>query len=145
MEYAPKGVGYAGMITGIIGTAGAVANAVTEIARGRGGPGPDPGDRPVTRYELGLIQESAAKDIKIAALEGRQYTDAKISEVKEFQAAQLAHNAESDAMTRQLQGQVMQLRGMFDLMIPGYRIVPGPTQPAASSGSTATTGSGTGA
>ncbi len=148
-EYAPKGVSYAGMVTGIVGAAGAVGNAVAEMMQARNrGQDRDPGDRPVTRYEMDLHQQITARDIKLAAQEGRQYTDARIGEVKEFQAQQLAHNAASDAMTRMIQGQVMQLYGLTKLMIPAPNIVPPfppshETPPTVSSGgAAAATGTG---
>ena len=146
-DYAPKGVSYAGMVTGIVGAAGAVGNAIAEMAHAGGGANRDPADRPVTWREMGLIKESAAKDIKIAALEGKQYTDARIGEVKAFQAEQLAHNAASDGMTRMLQGQIMQLYGLTKLGIPAGNIMqpfPPPETASVSSGGTASTATGTG-
>ena len=60
MEYTSKGVGNAALTTGIIGTAlGAMASAGG--LAGLLGINPqrpeDPGDKPVTRYEMGLIQQ----------------------------------------------------------------------------------------
>ena len=136
-EYASKGVGYAGLVTGIVGAAGAVGNAVTEVMQARNrGQSRDPGDRPITRYELDLIRENIAKDVQLAAKDGQQYTDARIAEVKEFQAQQLAHNATSDTYAKMIEGQVMQLYGLTKLVIPAPNIVPPFTPPVASSGTT---------
>ena len=124
-EYAPKGVSYAGMVTGIVGAAGAVGNAVAEMMQARNrNQSRDPGDRPVTRYELDLIRENIAKDVQLAAKDGVHYTDTRIGEVKEFQAQQLAHNAAQDVLTKTLQGQVAGLYGLTKLAIPGFNIMP---------------------
>ena len=61
MEYASKAVGTAGLSLGIIGTSlGALAGAggLAGLLGIRPGSGGDPGDRPVTRYEMGLISET---------------------------------------------------------------------------------------
>ena len=73
MEYASKAVGTAGLSLGIIGTSlGALAGAggLAGLLGVRPGPGGDPGDRPVTRYEMGLITENTQ-------LKAQQYTDAR--------------------------------------------------------------------
>lgn len=47
---------------------------------GRGGWNGNPADMPVSRYEMAMQQELAAKDNKIALLESNIYTDGKITE-----------------------------------------------------------------
>ena len=107
MNYASRGVGNAALATGIIGTAGAalnllnthngcgllgmgactsdvgtmgaaVANAAAEKMLGVG---TCEGDRPVTRYELGLVRELDAERQKNAILTSEQNTENKMTEV----------------------------------------------------------------
>lgn len=61
---------------------------------GRGGilggyNGGSPADMPVSRYEMALQQESAAKDSKIALLEANIFTDTKIADVFERLSARI--------------------------------------------------------
>lgn len=63
MEYASKGVATAGLTTGIIGTTLGALDAMGGIgALLGGGRQVSEGDRPVTRYEMGLIKESIEKE-----------------------------------------------------------------------------------
>ncbi len=105
MNYASKGIGNAALATGIIGTVGtalnllsdhgggligggstsdigtmgaAVANAAAEKMLGVGS---CEGDRPVTRYELGLVRELDAERQKNAILVSEQNTEVKMTEV----------------------------------------------------------------
>ena len=50
----------------------------------RGGGGCSPADMPVTRYELAMQQEIAAKDSKIALLEANTYNDSKTLELYRY-------------------------------------------------------------
>lgn len=47
---------------------------------GRGGWNGNPADMPVSRYEMAMQQELAAKDTKISLLESNIYTDSKITD-----------------------------------------------------------------
>ncbi|MBR0098972.1 MAG: hypothetical protein IJP90_04580, partial [Treponema sp.] len=80
MEYASNAKANAALTTGIIGTVlGGIASAGgigAILGLGRPNPANMPeGDRPVTRYEMGLIQENNRKDTEIAILKSQQYTD----------------------------------------------------------------------
>lgn len=55
MEYASKGVGTAALTTGIIGTTLGALEGVGGISGLLGNRNMSDGDRPVTRYEMGLI------------------------------------------------------------------------------------------
>ena len=118
MEYASKGVGAAGLTTGIIGAAGTglglLANAFGRNA--------DPGDRPVTRYEMELHDKIAEKNSEIVLLKAEQYSDNKANVLQAEIGQQLAWNATAMA-------QLHQLMGMTKLMIPNDEVIP------ASSGS----------
>ena len=80
MEYASNAKANAALTTGIIGTSlGAIASAggianILGIKPGASNSTSD-GDRPVTRYEMGLIQMSNNKDNEITLLKSQQYTD----------------------------------------------------------------------
>lgn len=112
-EFASKGVGTAGLTTGIIGTAlGALNsgilggnglfgglgnnNEVTAAALGalaggmtRGVGGCCSEDHTVNRYELGLQQEIAAKDAQIALRDANTYGDQKMLEMYKYIDGQL--------------------------------------------------------
>lgn len=85
MEYASKGVGAAGLTTGIIGSALGVLNGGLGNVLGGFGNGCNcPENMPVTRYELGLEQSNAAKDSEIALLKANTYNDQKALELYKY-------------------------------------------------------------
>lgn len=87
---ASRGVGTAGLTTGIIGTAlgvlnGGIPNLLGGIGNGCGttwnhGTGCCDSNMPINRYELNLTNEIAAKDARIGLLESNIYTDQKITD-----------------------------------------------------------------
>lgn len=115
MEFASKGIGTAGLTTGIIGTGLGALNA---LGGGGGilgnllGIGGNPAlynsdNMPVTRYELGLEQSNAAKDAEIALLKANTYQDQKSLElykyidselraIRDVQAQQAVHNQRTE-------------------------------------------------
>ena len=108
MEFASKGVGTAGLTTGIIGSALGLLNGggIGNIL-GIGGGNCCPENQPVTRYELGLEQSNAAKDAEIAQLRANTYQDQKtlelyryidgeLREIRSAQAAQAVHNQRTE-------------------------------------------------
>lgn len=109
-EFASKGVGTAGLTTGIIGTAlGAlnsgilggnglfggwgnnneVAAAALGAVAGNMSRGCCSEDHTVNRYELGLQQEIAAKDAQIALRDANTYGDQKMLEMYKYIDGQL--------------------------------------------------------
>lgn len=102
---------------------------------------------PVTRYELELQQQIAAKDSEIADLKSSQYTDQKLVEVytaldrkanelrdqirqnKDEQYAinlqQAVYNGTNTATIGCIQNQVNQLLGLTKLVIPNGSVCPG--------------------
>lgn len=158
VQYATNGKGNLGVTLGAIGTglgavsaAGGLAGLLGVRPNGQGG---DPGDRPVTRYEMDLIRENMAKDAEIASLEAKQYTDGKIADVRAVQAEQAVHNATVGGAIAMIKGQVDALLGMTRMFIPNSNVAPGwgpafvvpgvppiptvqTTPPTVSSGSTA--------
>ena len=87
-EFATRGVGNAGLTTGIIGTALGVLNGgIPGIFNGgncMGGYGGCSENSLVNRYELGLNQEIANKDAQIALRDANIYNDQKLLEVYKY-------------------------------------------------------------
>ena len=120
-EYASRGVGNAGLTTGIIGTALGALNTLGN-AGGLTGllginpannqaqampniPGTFPGYIPtmqvdpcVNRYELGLQQQIAAKDSQIALRDANTYVDQKLLQLYQYMDGR---NREQDAINTQ--------------------------------------------
>lgn len=172
MEYASRAVGNAGLATGIIGTAlGALngAGGLDLINLGPRGPrGPrDEGDIPVNRHDMGLYREISDRDFKIAALESNKYTDEQIrllsdrmnAKIDGFAAqtgmrfdgiqqqlnGQAVWNATQQGLIGCIQGQIAQLQGMTQLVIPNRSVMPGwgPVEITAAGGAVAAATTGT--
>lgn len=129
MEYTSKNVGNAALTTGIIGTSLGAINGAGGLA-GILGIGPkntstDPGDRPVTRYELGLIQEINAKDNEIVKLEAERYADNKAAALQAQVSEQAVFNATAVATMNGIAQQVAALQGITKLVIPNDNVAPG--------------------
>ena len=122
MEYASKAVGTAGLSLGIIGTslgaiasAGGIANILGFRPNGQNG---DPGDRPVTRYEMGLISENTQ-------LKAQQYTDMRANGLQAQLGQQAVWNATQEGVLRCQAQQLAQLYSMTQLTIPNGNVSPG--------------------
>lgn len=98
-------------------------------------------DRPVSRYEFGLLKESLAKDSEIALLKSEQNTEVKIADVysrlkgdmltmernqNEVNAAQAVYNATNSATVGIINSQVAQLMAMTKMVIPSDNVCPKP-------------------
>lgn len=138
-EFASKGVAGSGLGLGIAGTALGLLNGGAGLLGGWNHAGCSE-NTPVSRYELGLQQEIAAKDSRIGLLESNIYTDQKLADVydrlttkmngmKDEQAAvnmaQAAYNAGNTAAVSVIQSQVAQLMGLTKLVIPNGSVCPG--------------------
>lgn len=124
---------------GIIGTAlGGLATLANGGAGllGMGGNNCCSENTPVTRYEVGMQQEIAAKDSKIALLESSIYVDGKLNDLRNYVdgkfnvvndklSAQAVHNATSDAVLSCVQGQIAQLQSLTKLVVPNASVCPG--------------------
>lgn len=122
MEYASRGVANAGLTTGIIGTALGAINGAGGLA-GILGVGPkaqssDPGDRPVTRYEMGLYKELSEKNDEIVLLKANKHTDDKLADVH-------AYIAGATATTGFMAQQIAQLYSITQLVVPNAHVAPG--------------------
>lgn len=146
MEYASKAVGNAGLTTGIIGTAlGAMAGAGG--LAGLFGVNPqrpmDPGDKPVTRYEMGLIQQINERDNTITLLKANQYSDNKDDALQAQINQQAVWTAGATATMGFMTQQIQTLYGITKLMIPESAIaIPAVPSVSTSTGTTATTTNG---
>ena len=122
MEYASRAVGNAGLTTGIIGTAlGAMASAggVAGLLGLNPPRGPqDPGDKPVTRYEMGLIQQINERDNEITLLKAAQYSDNKDDGLQAQINQQAVWTAGATATMGFMNQQIQALYGITKLMIP---------------------------
>lgn len=137
MEYASAGKGNAALTTGIIGTVlGGIASAggIGSLL-GLGKTNESEGDRPVTRYEMSLMQALSEKNTEIAMLKAQQYTDGAMNGVQAQIAQQNAWNAVQQANFQTLQAQTMSLMGMTQRMIPGTRVLSESQAASASTGS----------
>ena len=127
VQYASNGKGNLGVTLGAIGTGlGALAGAGGLGALlGVGQQNADPNEKPVTRYEMGLIRDALAKDAEIAALKAQIYTDGRISGVQAEISAQAVWNATQEGIIRCQQERLAQLFGMTRLTIPNANVSPG--------------------
>lgn len=121
MEYASKAVGTAALTTGIIGTSlGALAGAggLAGLLGIRPAGGGDPGDRPVTRYEMGLISE-------INELKAEKYADARANGLQAQISQQAVWNATQEGVLRCQAQQLQKLYSLTQLVIPNGNVSPG--------------------
>lgn len=131
MEYASNAKANAALTTGIIGTSlGAIASAggianILGIKPGVGNNSTSDGDRPVTRYEMGLIQLSNNKDNEITLLKSQQYTDKAMFGVQAQLGQQTAWNATQQANLGFLQAQVNDALSISKRFVPNANIAPG--------------------
>ena len=163
-EFASKGVAGAGLGLGIAGTAlGVLSGGIPNILNGwntRTGCC-DSDNMPVSRYELGLTNELAAKDARIGLLESNIYTDQKITDTysvlngqinalaaevranKEAQTAvnmqQAVYNGTNTAAIGCIQGQIAQLLSLTKLVVPNTSVCPGWGNVTVTPATTATT------
>lgn len=149
-EFASKGV--AGTALGL--AAGSLglnvlsgAGGLLNLMSGNNCAGNCAGNAMVNRYELGLVQELAAKDAKIGLLEADKYTDEKIVEAyKDLQGQinavaaemrankdeqyqvnmqQAVYNGTNTATLQCMQQQIAQLQSLTKLVVPNGSVCPG--------------------
>lgn len=135
-NFASRGVGAAGLTTGIIGSAlGAMNSGLFNGILG-GGTNCCESNQYINRYEANLINENAAKDQRISLLESNIYTDSKLADIYErlntkidginAQICQQAvYNATVNSSLACLNSQVMQLQSLTKLVVPNSSICPG--------------------
>ena len=119
VQYATNGKGNLGVTLGAIGTGlGAIAN--TGIFPGLFGRQEysDPESRPVTRYEMSLIQENTL-------LKANQYSDAKANGLQMQISNQAVWNATQEGILRAQREQIDQLYSLTKLVVPNDSVMPG--------------------
>lgn len=130
MEYASNAKANTGVALGAVGTGLGVLSGAGGLAGLLGiGPRnaqpPDPGDRPVTRYEMGLFKEISEKNDEIVLLKANQYADNKDAALQAQINQQAVWNATASATLGCLAQQIQQLQGVTKLMIPNSSVAPG--------------------
>lgn len=137
-EYASKGVGNAGLTTGIIGTALGVLNGgLGNIFGGWNNGGGCSENMPVNRYELNQQKEITNRDMEIAYLKGRdaaktdslelyKYVDGRFRGIEGQIAAQAVTNAQIGANLACLQSSVAALNALTKTVIPITNVCPEP-------------------
>ena len=138
-RFSSKGVGAAGLTTGIIGTSLGVLNS--GLLNGTGLFGMNracgEGDHMVTRYELGLEQRIADLTADKKLLEADKYTDGKILEVYGYVDGRLRNieaqicnqavvNAQITANISCMQNSIAALNGLTKTIIPIGNVCPEP-------------------
>ena len=135
MEYASKGVGNAGLATGIIGTTLGALNSTGGIGNLLGRPRSE-SDEPVTRYEADMMLKLSGKDQEIALLKADQYTDQKIANlaervdrrfdmVEQQIGQQAVYNASNNGAIACIQNQIAQLQSLTQIVVPNSHVAPG--------------------
>lgn len=130
MEYASNAKANTGVALGAVGTGLGVLSGAGGLAGllgigPRNAPPPDPGDRPVTRFEMGLYKEISEKNDEIVLLKAEQYADNKDAALQAQINQQAVWNATAGATMGCLAQQIQQLQGMTKLMIPNSSVAPG--------------------
>ena len=148
MEYASKGVAGAGLGLGIAGTSlGLLNGGLGNILGGLGGNAMCSESTMVNRYELGMTQQMAQKDMEISYWRGQDETNKKISDAFinltgqiNNLAAEVRHNKDeqnginlnqavfngtSTAAMNCMQSQIAQLFSLTKLVVPNTSVCPG--------------------
>lgn len=133
MEYSSNAKGNLGVTLGAVGTGlGLLDGGASLLGRmlgGANGGNISPDDKPVTRYEMGLIKDSVNQSIENSYLRGQLDTAAKFEGVQRQFADQLAFNATVSANTNAIAAQTAELRQNFDrltrVFVPNENIAPG--------------------
>lgn len=141
INYASRGVGNAGLTTGIIGTAlGVLNNGGLGNILGSWGNYNATGccheNMPVNRYELGQESKISELQSQIALRDANTYNDQKLLELYKYMDAkftavekelcdQKVYNATNIATVNCIAGQVNQLYSLTKLVIPNTAICPG--------------------
>ena len=138
-NYASKGVGAAGLTTGIIGTAlGVLSGGLGNIVGGWGANAATCNENmPVSRYELAQAQEIESLKSQIALRDSNTYTDSKLLDFYKYVdnkfaivegqlCEQRVYNATNNSVIGCIQGQVNQLMALTKMGIPIASICPQP-------------------
>lgn len=145
MEYASKGVGSAGLTTGIIGTAlGAINSGLLNGTGLFNGIGWNNGacapvcseNMAVNRYEATMSARIAELETEVKLRDSNIYTDSKLNDLRNYMERKFDHvehelcdqkvfNATAISNIGCIQGQIAQLYGLTKLVVPNASICPG--------------------
>lgn len=118
-EYASNGKGNLGVTLGAIGTGLGALSSAGGLAGILGGQkSTDPGDRPVTRYEMDLIRENVL-------LKANQYTDQAAAGLNREISDQRVWNATQEGLIRAQAQQLAELYTITKLVVPNSNVAPG--------------------
>ena len=137
VQYATNGKGNLAVTLGAIGTGlGAMAGAGGLAGLLGVKQNSDPEEKPVTRYEMGLIQENTL-------LKANQYADTRANGIQQEISQQAVWNATQEGILRSQAQQIAQLYSLTQLVVPNANVMPGwgsvtvlPTPPVIPSSST---------
>ena len=136
-EFASRGVGAAGLTTGIIGTAfGAMNSGLLGNLFGGGNANCNPDNMPINRYEAEQQQKIAALETEVKLRDAnfytlgemgklRDYVDGKFAGIEQQLCTQQNFNTANTAAIACMQGQIAQLMGLTKLVVPNTSICPG--------------------
>ena len=138
MEYSSRGVGNAGLTTGIIGTALGVANSglLPGLFGGNNCAPMCSENMAVNRYELDQQKRISDLEAQVALRDASIYTDGKLNDLRNYVdgristindklCAQAVHNATNDSVLGCMQGQIAQLCSLTKLIVPNGSVCPG--------------------
>jgi hypothetical protein len=138
MEYASRGIGTAGLTTGIIGTVlGTAGSGILPALFGGGNCNAVCSENmPINRFELDQQKRISDLEAQVALRDASIYTDGKLNALRDYVdgkfatvndklCAQAVHNATSDSVLGCMQGQIAQLYSLTKLVVPNTSVCPG--------------------
>lgn len=134
MEYSSNAKGNLGVTLGAVGTGlGLLDGGASLLGRMLGGGAGErnvaPEDRPVTRYEMGIIRESINQGIENSYLRGQLDTADKLAGVQKQFTEQVGFNAAMQANLNAVAGQTAALQSSFNsltrVFVPNENVAPG--------------------
>lgn len=130
MEYASNAKGNLGVTLGAVGTGlGLLDGGANLLGRMVNGGGMSSDDKPVTRYELGLVRESIDQKIENSYLKGQLETADKLAGIQKQFTEQVGFNATVAANVSAVASQAAALRTDFDrltrVFVPNDNVAPG--------------------
>lgn len=133
MEYASNGKGNLGVTLGAVGTGLGLldggANLLGKMLGANGAAAANPEDKPVTRYEMGLIRESIDQKIENSYLKSQLDLANKMEGVQKQFTEQVGFNATMAANLNAVAGQTAALQASFNgltrVFVPNENVAPG--------------------
>ena len=136
-EFASRGVGAAGLTTGIIGTAfGAMNSGLLGNLFGGGNANCNPDNMPINRYEATMQGRIAELETEVKLRDANFYALSEVGKLRDYMehrfdrveheiCDQKVYNAANTAALGCIQSQVAQLFGLTKLVVPNTAVCPG--------------------